>query len=33
METMAHLDLLAARSELTRVEYDGVRSYSAPARV
>jgi glyoxylase-like metal-dependent hydrolase (beta-lactamase superfamily II) len=28
METMAHLDLLAARGDLTRVEDDGVRSYS-----
>ena len=32
METMAHLDLLAARGELTRTEDDGVRSYCLPAR-
>jgi glyoxylase-like metal-dependent hydrolase (beta-lactamase superfamily II) len=30
METMAHLDLLAARGDLTRAEADGVRSYTAP---
>ena len=32
METMAHLDLLAARGELTRAEDDGVRSYTVPSR-
>ncbi|MGZ4436464.1 MAG: MBL fold metallo-hydrolase [Nocardioidaceae bacterium] len=30
LETMAHLDLLAARGELARVESDGVRTYSVP---